>query len=69
MCEKSKNFLFLGTWLAQLVEHVTLDLGVMSLSPTLSVGDYLKINKLKKKKFSGRLGGFSGLSVQLQLRS
>ena len=26
-----------GTWLAQLVEHVTLDLGVVSLSPTLSV--------------------------------
>ena len=26
-----------GAWLAQLVEHVTLDLGVVSLSPTLGV--------------------------------
>ena len=24
-----------SAWLAQLVEHVTLDIGVMSLSPTL----------------------------------
>lgn len=26
-----------GAWLAQSVEHATLDLGVMSLSPTLGV--------------------------------
>ena len=26
-----------GTWLALLEEHVTLDLGVLSLSPTLGV--------------------------------
>ena len=26
-----------GTWLAQLVEHMTLDLGVVSLSPMLGV--------------------------------
>ena len=26
-----------GTWLAQSIEHVTLDLGVMSSSPTLGV--------------------------------
>ena len=27
-----------GTWLAQLVEHVTPDLGVVSSSPTLGTG-------------------------------
>ena len=26
-----------GTWLAQLVEHVTVDLRIMSLSPTLGM--------------------------------
>ena len=26
-----------GTWLAQMVEHATLDLGVMSLSPVLGI--------------------------------
>ena len=30
-----------GTWLAQSVEHLTLDLGVMILSP-IGYGDYLK---------------------------
>ena len=33
-----------GTWLAQLVEHVALDLGVVSLSPVLGIAS------LKKKK-------------------
>ena len=36
-----------GTWLAQLVEHVTLDLGVLGLSPTLGVEIILKQCHLK----------------------
>ena len=32
-----------GSWLAQSVEHVTLDLGVMSLSPTSGVDITKKI--------------------------
>jgi len=35
-----------GTWLAQSVDHATLDLKVMSLSPTLGVEPTLK-NKSK----------------------
>ena len=32
------SFIFLwGTWLAQSVEHATLDLGILSLSPMLGV--------------------------------
>ena len=31
-----------GAWLAHLVEHVTLDLGFLSLSPTLGVDITLK---------------------------
>ena len=31
-----------GAWLAQLVEHVTLDLGVVSPSPTVDIGITLK---------------------------
>ena len=31
----SKSMLLRGTWLALLVEHVTLDLGIASWSPTL----------------------------------
>ena len=38
------GFYFWGTWLAQLEEHVTLDLGVMSLSPAMGV----KITKKNK---------------------
>ena len=38
-----------GTWLAPLVEDTTLDLGVVSLSPTLGV-EILKNKILKKKK-------------------
>ena len=34
---KSKNTFIRGMWLAQLVEHVTLDLGVVSLSPMLGI--------------------------------
>lgn len=37
-----------GIWLAQLVQLVTLDLGVMGLSPSLGVGITLK--KLKKRE-------------------
>lgn len=37
MTSLSKMKFFRGTWLAQSVEHVTLDLGVVSLSPTLGV--------------------------------
>lgn len=37
-----------GIWLAQLVQRVTLDLGVMGLSPSLGVGITLK--KLKKRE-------------------
>lgn len=33
----AKNVKMGGSWLAGLVEHVTLDLGVMSLSPTFGV--------------------------------
>ena len=35
-----------GTWLPQLKEHVTCNLGVMSLSPTPDI----EMNDLKKKK-------------------
>jgi len=37
-----------GTWLAELAEHVTLDLRVMSSSPTLGVE--LTLGKKKKKR-------------------
>jgi len=37
----------MGHWLAQLVEHVTLELGVMSLSPTLRV-EFAPQNREKK---------------------
>jgi len=37
---KVKNHYFRGVWLARLVEHMTLDLRVVGLSPTLG---YLKI--------------------------
>ena len=39
----------LGTWLVQSVELATLDLGVLSLSPTLGAEVTLK-NKRKRKK-------------------
>ena len=38
-----------GVWLAQSEQHKTLDLGVMSLNPTLGV-QITNTNKLKKKK-------------------
>ena len=51
ICEMGiKNVFPTGTWLAQSVEHVILDLGVVSWSPTLDV-DYLQIKSLKKKKY------------------
>ena len=40
-----------GVWLAQLVKHVTLDLGVVSLSPMLGV----KIIPKKKKTLKTKL--------------
>ena len=46
----SRNNSQRGTWLAQLVEHETLDLGVPSQSPTLSVETTLKSEFLKIKK-------------------
>ena len=42
-----RQFLHWGAWLAQLLEHVTLDLGVMSSSPTLGL---LELTLKKKKK-------------------
>jgi len=39
-----------GTWLTQLVEHVTLDLGVVSSSPTL---DMEPTSKNKQKPQTG----------------
>lgn len=39
-----------------LEEHVALDLGVASLSPTLGVEITKKINKLKKKKRLRKMG-------------
>ena len=39
-----RNNLWRGIWLAQSGEHVTLDLGVLGLSPTLGVEFTLKIN-------------------------
>ena len=41
-----------GAWLAQLVEHTTPNLGVMSSCPMLG-GDYLKIKTLKNKTKHG----------------
>ena len=32
-----QNFRGVGTWLAQLADHITLDLKVVSLSPTLGM--------------------------------
>ena len=46
-----------GTWLAQSVERVTLDLRIVSLSPMLGVEVTLKISKnLKKRKKECGLG-------------
>ena len=42
-----QNCKFQGTWLAQAVEHVTLDLGVVSSNPALAGRVYL----IKKKFF------------------
>ena len=39
-----------STWLAQSVEHVTLDLGAMSLSPKLGAEITLKLKRGKRKK-------------------
>ena len=38
-----------GAWLAQLVEHATLDLRVVSLNPMLDVEITLKIKSLRKR--------------------
>lgn len=46
----SKIQLSWGTWLAQRVECVSLDLRVVGSTPTLDVcGEYLKIESLKNK--------------------
>ena len=42
---QSRRVAFRGTWLAQSVEFVTLDLGVVSSSPTLGVEFTLKKKK------------------------
>lgn len=39
-----------GAWLTQSVKRVTLDLGAMSLSPTLGHRDYLKVKNILKIK-------------------
>ena len=43
------NHTIRGTWLAQLVERGTLDLGVVSSNPTLGVEPALQKNKKNKK--------------------
>ena len=48
-----------GTWLAQSVEHVTLDLGVMSSSPTLGI----EITFLKKRKERDLKGNLKWISL------
>ena len=42
--EKRKKW---GAWLAQSVKHMTLDLGVVSSSPTLGVDDLQKKKKVR----------------------
>ena len=44
-----KSMVLRGAWLAQLMEHITLDLRVRSSSPTLSVEITLKKEKKRKK--------------------
>lgn len=45
-----------GTWLVQLVvEHVTLDLGVMNWSPTIVIGDYKKKRQMTLENDQVRL--------------
>ena len=46
-----------SAWLAQSVEHATLDLGVMSSSAALGIVAYFK------RDYSGTRGWLSGLSV------
>ena len=46
-----------GTWLAQLVEHVPLNLGVMSLSPTLGIELEGRKKGGREKKKGGRKEG------------
>ena len=41
--------MYWGFWLAQLVQQVILDLGVVSLSPKLGIKIYLKSLKFKEK--------------------
>jgi len=41
-----------GAWQAQSVEHLTLDLGVVSLSPRVGVEITLKKKKKKKSKLA-----------------
>ena len=45
-----------STWLAQFVDHVTLDLGLVSLSPMIGNRGYLKTKNIlgKKKKAQQR---------------
>ena len=51
---QSMNFInmtqFEGTWLAQLVEHMTFELRAMSSSPTLDIKLTKKQNKTKQQQ-------------------
>ena len=48
-----------STWLALSEEHVTLDLGVVSLSPTLGVEITEKKNKIKEDAVDGRVSSLT----------
>ena len=59
-----------GAWLTQSVEHVILDLGVMSSIPTLSVeGTKKSLNKLKAVGGGEAPGWLGRLRVRLWLGS
>ena len=50
------KMVFWGTWLTQLEEHATLDLGVVSLSPMMGV-EIFEIKQTKNKTKQGCLAG------------
>ena len=49
-----------GTWLTQLVEHVTLDLRVMSSSPQVGHRAYMNKTNKQKRKWLGAVSGQMG---------